>query len=330
MIGKPVREALPEIAGQGFLELLDGVYTSGEAFIGSGLPAVLQRSPNAPPEERFVDLIYQPIRDAAGTLTGIFAQGHDITDQKLAEMAAAASEARFRQLAQSIPNHVWTALPDGNLDWFNDQVYAYSGAMAGDLDGAKWAGIVHPDDIPAAAADWGAALRSGQPYKTEFRLRRHDGEYRWFIARAVPSVDVDGVTTRWVGTNTDIEEQKQAEASLRTSEVQVKLALAAAEMGVWGCRIVGGKFVDLQGDDRALDLLGGVPGRPASFEDFAARVRPDDQASLLLSAAAAVAPDGDGLLDIEYRIGDRWVHARGQGCQRRRGRCAYGWHRQGR
>ena len=312
VIGKPVREALPDIAGQGFFELLDEVYSSGKAFVGTALPALIQRQPDAPAEERFLDLVYQPIRDTTGASVGIFAQGHDITDQKLAELAAVQSEARFRQLAQSIPNHVWTALPDGNLDWFNSQVYAYSGARPGELEGTGWVSIVHPDDAPAAAATWAASLASREPYKTEFRLRRQDGSYRWFIARAVSSLDPDGATHHWVGTNTDIEEQKQAEVALRTSEVQVKLALAAAEMGVWGCRIVDGSFVDLVGDDRALTLLGGIPGQPATFGKFTSRVHPDDLERLVSATRAALDDSGDGILDVEYRVERRWVHARGQ------------------
>ncbi|MEO8757891.1 MAG: PAS domain-containing protein [Devosia sp.] len=320
VIGKPVREALPEIAGQGFFELLDEVYNSGKAFVGTGLHALIERQPEAPPEERFLDLIYQPITNSDGAVTGIFVQGHDVTDQKLAEIAAAASEERFRMLSQSLPNHIWTAQPDGNLDWFNDRVYAYSGARPGELDGQKWASIVHPDDVVAAAESWGQALNSAKPYSAEFRLRRHDGVYRWHIARAVPSVDANGKVGRWVGSNTDIDEQKSAEAALAESALQVRLALSAAEMGVWECKVVGGQFVDLVGDDRALALLGGSPVQSSSFDNFMGRIHPEDRISLGPAAAAALAPDGDGVLDIEYRVvpgagnghSEHWVHARAQ------------------
>lgn len=316
VLGKPVREALPEIGGQGFFELLDRVYESGRAFVGTALKATIQRQPNGPPEERFLDLIYQPVTDSSGAVTGIFVQGHDVTDQKLAEIAAAASEERFRRLAQSMPNHVWTALPDGNLDWFNDQVYAYSGARPGELDGAKWASIVHPDDIAGAAAAWAKALASGEPYSAEFRLRRFDGAYRWHIARAVANVGADGAIERWVGSNTDIEEQKAAEAALAESALQVELALAAAQMGVWQCHVVDGTFVDLTGDERALSLLGGSAGEATSFATFMGRIHPEDRLALGPAAAAALDPLGDGILDIEYRVlaqdgaAQRWVHAR--------------------
>lgn len=318
VLGKPVREALPEVEGQGFYELLDNVYLTGEPFVGRGLQIFLQHAPGAPSEERFLDFIYQPIRSMNGLITGVFAQGHDITDQKRAEMASTQSEARFRQLAQSLPNHVWTAEPTGRLNWFNDQVYAYSGAAHGELDGAGWTGLVHPEDAPSADENWRAAIKGMSDYKTEFRLRRFDGAYRWYLARATPVIDEAGHLVYWVGTNTDIEEQKTAELALRESELQVKLALSAARMGVWECEVIDGSFVNLRGDDQALGLLGGVPGTPSTFETFASRISPEDRAGLGLAAQAALAPDGDGVLDIEYRImprlgeKERWVHARAQ------------------
>jgi PAS domain S-box-containing protein len=138
----------------------------------------------------------------------------DITARKISEQTVQARETRFRLLAQSMPNHVWTAKIDGQLDWFNDRVYAYGNSPAGSLDGDGWAVLVHPDDIGTAAAAWAAARERGEPYETEFRLRRHDGAYRWHIARAVPIRDASGTIDCWIGTNTDIEDQKAAESRL--------------------------------------------------------------------------------------------------------------------
>ena len=318
VIGKPARTALPEIADQGFINLLDRVYASGEAYVGNGITAKLQREPGAPLEERFIDLVIQPVRGDDDAVTGVFVQGHDITDQKRAELAASESEARFRRLAQSMPNHVWTAYPDGMLDWFNVQVYAYSGAKPGDLDGDKWAMMVHPHDIGPASEVWASALHSGTPYEIEFRLRRHDGVYRWFIARAVPLLDPDGTVERWVGTNTDIEEQKEAEAALRESDLRVKLALDAADIGVWQCFVVDGEFVEPTGDDRAMKLLGATPGETSTFAGLLERIHPDDRDMLVPAARAALDPAGDGLMSLEYRLSadgrqpERWVQVRAQ------------------
>lgn len=97
VIGKPAREALPEIAKQGFIELLDRVYGTGEAYVGRAAPINLQREPNGPLEQRFVDFVYQPIRDSRGGVTGIFAEGSDVTERKMAEE-------ELRQLATDLAN----------------------------------------------------------------------------------------------------------------------------------------------------------------------------------------------------------------------------------
>jgi len=158
-----------------------------------------------------------PHHDDAGSVTAWFGVNADISERVKTEQALRESEAQFRTFAQAMPNHVWASRPDGMLDWFNDQTYLYSGAKPGELDGQGWAAIVYPDDVPAAAASWTEALAVGKPYQAEFRLRRADGVYRWHVARALPIYGSAGQITRWIGTNTDIEDQK------RTSEALAQL-----------------------------------------------------------------------------------------------------------
>jgi PAS domain S-box-containing protein len=158
--------------------------------------------------------VYQPIRDAEGKVSGVFVEGIDVTVAHDSLAALRESEVQFRTLAEAMLNHVWTSAPDGNLDWFNGRVYEFSGAAVGELDGAGWAAIVHPDDIGDAQALWAAALATGAPYEAEFRLRRADGVYRWHIARAVAQRGEAGTILRWIGTNTDIEDQKAATEAL--------------------------------------------------------------------------------------------------------------------
>ncbi|MDB5848023.1 MAG: multi-sensor hybrid histidine kinase [Rhodoferax sp.] len=156
-------------------------------------------------------------RDGAGKVARMVGVVQDITERRATQQALVDSEAQFRTFAQSLPNHVWTAPPDGLLDWFNDQVYEYSGVERGTLDGAAWADLLHPDDLLAARAMWQQCLTSGALYEAEFRLRRADGAYRWHLARALPlrSGDGgdggDGGITRWIGTNTDIHERRLAQ-----------------------------------------------------------------------------------------------------------------------
>jgi PAS domain S-box-containing protein len=139
----------------------------------------------------------------------------DVTERRKAQRELRESEARFRALAQAIPNHVWTATPNGKLDWFNDRVYQYSGGLEGELDGDGWVSLVHSDDVPTTAEKWKQALATGKTYQTEFRLRDKLGAYRWHIVRAVPIRSDDGRILRWIGTNTEVEELRKTREQLQ-------------------------------------------------------------------------------------------------------------------
>lgn len=213
IVGKSVLAALPEVEEQGFITLLDTVYATGEPFVAHGARLVIgEDGPSR--REAYLDFVYQPIKDDTGDTIGIFVQGHDITEQKLAQDAALESEARFRSLAQSIPNHAWTTDREGRLEWCNERVLEYSGLRLVDMIGRPIGATLHPDDLERAQAAWAAARAAGEPFQAEIRLRRHDGAYRWHIARAIPNKDENGVVLRWVGSNTDIEDQKTTEAQL--------------------------------------------------------------------------------------------------------------------
>jgi len=138
----------------------------------------------------------------------------DITTRKEAEAGLRASERRFRSFAQSLPNQFWTATPDGRVDWANDRMLSYSGQPWEELAGDGWADFVHPHDRTKVGRAWNHAMTTGEPYETEARLRRHDGVYRWHIGRALPEREPDGAVLRWIGTNTDIQDQKTAQAAL--------------------------------------------------------------------------------------------------------------------
>jgi PAS domain S-box-containing protein len=144
----------------------------------------------------------------------VFVEGFDVTARYDALAKLRESEAQFRTFAEAMPNHVWTAGPDGGLDWFNRRVCIYSGMPEKDLLGAGWLTMVHPDDVPPSVARWTAALASGEVYETQFRLRRADGAWRWHLARAVPLRGDAGTIARWVGTNTDIDDQKATAQAL--------------------------------------------------------------------------------------------------------------------
>ncbi|WP_099828032.1 response regulator [Oceaniglobus indicus] len=214
VIGLPARVALPDVEGQGFFELLDRVYQTSEPVSFTEMPVNIQTSPEARPEQRFVDFIFHPLNDDSGTPTGIFVQGHDVTAQINAQAELTARRDKFRIMAQTMPIHVWTAEKDGGLNWLNDRLYEFTGHKEGELYGADWVKVLHPDDLDAASTKWQAAIREAVAYEAEFRVRKFDGTYRWHIVRASPLRTNDGTLTGWVGTNTDIEERKTVEAEV--------------------------------------------------------------------------------------------------------------------
>ena len=211
IVGRPASETLVGLNDQAHVELLDKVFASAQAHRVDESPFYIATDVGQG-TRRYLDLTYQPIKDTSGSVAGIFVSGADVTERLLAQEAMREREVQFQTFSEVMPNHVWTSPPDGMLDWFNERVNQYSGLTNDQLAGSGWAEIVHPDDREEAAHTWEAALQTGQLYETEFRIRRADGEYRWHLVRALPIRTDTGVISRWIGTNTDIHDQKLAEA----------------------------------------------------------------------------------------------------------------------
>ncbi len=392
LIGRPVREALPEVEGQGFFELLDRVYASGETFTGDAMRIFLKRQPDAAPQEAYVDFVYQPMRAPDGAVIGILAHGVDVTQRQQAQQrdrflleledalrpltdpeqitAACArilcehlgadrcvyaeveddeqtatvtgsysrevppiagryrianfgahvqpllrdgqsfvvrdvdthqpalgdlsgyrqmliraaigapllkggrlvavmavhqshardwtdaqidlvthvasrcwesiqraraertvreSEADFRQLADAMPQIVFSARADGQVDYLNRQWYEYTGLPSDSAGSESWKQAHTEEGLRRVAEIWPQALRTGQPYEIEYLLRRFDGELRWHLGRALPIRDAQGAIVRWFGTNTDIHDRKQTEQALAAALDAEQHARSAAE-----------------------------------------------------------------------------------------------------
>lgn len=165
--------------------------------------------------ERLISRKAEYERDASGMPVRLAGVVQDITDRRAAETALQASRAQFEALAQVMPNLAWTARPDGTLDWFNRQAYLFTGAAEGDLAKGGWRRWIHPDDLPEIQVAWISATESGGDFNAPFRLRAVDGGWRWHLSRAAPARDAQGAITRWIGTSTDIHDQKLAEMASR-------------------------------------------------------------------------------------------------------------------
>jgi len=148
----------------------------------------------------------------------------DISERQRANLALRASEQRYRELADSMPLVVWTARPNGELDYYNQRWFDYTGMTLEQTQGWGWQPVLHPDDLQNCIDRWSEAVRIGHPLEIEYRWKRVDDTYRWHLGRAQPVRDAAGEIAYWVGTGTDIEEQKQAEDRQRLlAEISVLL-----------------------------------------------------------------------------------------------------------
>jgi two-component system cell cycle sensor histidine kinase/response regulator CckA len=391
LVGKTVVEALPEVADQVYLELLNNVYRTGEPFVGHESPVHLVRS-GGKSRDYYVNFVYSPTRDVAGEIDGIFAHvidvtdlvsarksveaseerfrlafqavegivydwdprtgsvqrsgslekllgvseseaeptarwwqervhpedlaksslstmpsldpernhfetefrvrhadghwvyacdrgyiirdqngavvrvvgsTHDVTEERNLLNALRQSEARFRQAIDSMPQIVWSALPDGAPDLYNRRWFEYTGLSSANTEGDQWT-PVHPDEEPRVRERWREALATGEPFDIEFRCRRFDGQYRWFLSRAAAIRDEQGNIVRWFGTSTDIEDRRKAELAVLTKQKLESLGLLAGGIahdfnnllvGILG----GASFaVDSLGEEDPLQAILGV------------------------------------------------------------------------
>ncbi|WP_158626077.1 PAS domain-containing protein [Arsenicitalea aurantiaca] len=215
ILGLPLREALPEIEGQGLFEVLDRVRETGEPFIGRDFPVMLQTAPDAPLEERRLDFVYQPILGPMGSVLGIFVQGHDITDQKQAERALARQQElmRLAQEAGGVGTFEWdieSGLVMGSPTF--RRLYGLD-EVGGAVPAAHFATIVHPEDREQLAV-----AEDGQPIedrlRTEYRVVTPGG-IRWIGRQGEIVRDEEGRPVRVVGAAYDITERKESETQMR-------------------------------------------------------------------------------------------------------------------
>jgi PAS domain S-box-containing protein len=213
------------VKGQGYEELLTGVFTTGERFTAHGIPVTLPRS-NAV-ETIYVDLLYEAYRKGDGTISGVIAVATDVTEQVIARMKIEDSNRELQFVMDVMPQMVWHALPNGTANLFNQVYQDYTGLTQDELKEQRWMELLHPDDVAVTLESWKQAL-SGESdqYKVEHRLRGKDGVYNWFLTRGVPLKNSKGEVLKWYGTSTNFQEQKLFEEQLerrvkeRTQELE--------------------------------------------------------------------------------------------------------------
>lgn len=157
--------------------------------------------------------VVTPIRH--GGFVKIF---RDRTREHEAAVALATREAEFRTLADTMPQMVWSTKPDGSADYVNARWHEFTGAHSGMTDRDLWTPLIHPQDRERVSESWRQSVAAGEPYEVEYRLRRHDGAYRWVLGRAQPLRNQQGQVVRWFGTCTDIDDSRRAQELMRDAD----------------------------------------------------------------------------------------------------------------
>lgn len=186
-----IRKALDEAwtAGVPFREEVQMIFTDGK--------------------ERWVVAMGEPVYDGEGRVARLHGTLQDITKWRQAELSATAQSERFAQLTRSLPIIVWTAKPDGMLDFVNEALVDFTGQASANVLLDQWKSLVHPDDMESATQAWESAIAWSAPYDTEFRIRRADGEYLWHHVAAQPEFDTDGRVVRWWGSAINVDSPRR-------------------------------------------------------------------------------------------------------------------------
>lgn len=182
---------------------------------------------------RWVTANAHPILDREGNVQEVFLIHEDITEQMNAQIVLRNSEERFRSLVMATSQMVWTTSPDGRVLEDSPSWRAFTGQAYEDWKDYGWLDAVHPDDRERARLVWTESVRSQSIYETHYRLRRHDGQYRWTVVKGVPVLNPDGTIREWMGANTDITEQRNTEQALQSSEAQLRLVLDTTQQKIF-------------------------------------------------------------------------------------------------
>jgi len=266
---------------------------------------------------------YNPIFDptAASGIGGVLVICVETTEEVLStqrasvEAALRDSEARFRDIAEATPVLIWISDITGTCTWFNSRWLNFTGRRMVEEVGYGWIEGVHPEDLERCVKVYNDAFERRESYRTEYRRKRFDGEWRVLDASGVPRF-VDGEFVGFIGSCIDVTDQRAAARALSESEEQLRLATEAAEVALWDVDLV---TDTLYWPARVKAMFGISPHVPVSLDDFYAGLHPDDIEHTSIAFAAAADPKQRAFYDVEYRtVGKedgviRWVAAKGRG-----------------
>ncbi|TGD78451.1 PAS domain-containing sensor histidine kinase [Hymenobacter wooponensis] len=318
-LGQRATDLLPEVAAQGFMDLLDTVYRTKETYIGHETRIEILDPATGDTREHYLNFVYQPLYGTEGQAQGILAFGVDVTQQVLVRQRAEAlatevrrSDERLRRMTEALPNITYINEASGVGHYVSPQWYSYTGLPEGSSIAEHWRETVHPDDLARVENEYTKARQESRGWSFELRFRRHDGQYQWFLNQAQPELDANGHILRWYGSDTDIHAQKELTEALRQSEEYFRFLSESVPQIIWTAEAEG--QVDYF-NQRLFEVTGLHPADCLGSSAWASILHPDDQ-QRALTAWQAAHQTGDPY-EIEYRFvsrtgGYRWFLGRAE------------------
>ncbi|MUP44846.1 PAS domain S-box protein [Gramella sp. BOM4] len=227
IIGKPVRQALPDIEGQGFYEMLDEVYQTGKAFRGNEMKVNLEEEAMGS-KQAYIDFVYQPIKNSQGSVTGIFVHAVDVTEKVISRHKLEKSEQELQDLVDAVPAILWISKPDGENYYLNKKWFEYTGQTAEDARDFGWLQAVHPEDQDEVEQNFKIANAERKEFQANFRLRNKNGDYRWVRDSGSLKFNSEGEYEGMVGTVIDIHEEKLKEQLVNEKEHRIRTIIEEA------------------------------------------------------------------------------------------------------
>lgn len=226
IIGKSIFAVLPEIMAQGFDKLLLNVYKTGTPHHSYETPVKLLR--HGKEELVYYSFVYQPQRNVNAEIVGVAIIANEVTPQAILNKKIEESEKQFRLMAELMPQKVWASDAEGNKNYFNKTLLDYAGKSFDELKGIGWEQMIHPNDWKKNKKQWHESIKTGKDYNAENRLLRKDGKYLWHLTRAVALKGDDGKIKIWIGSKTEIQEQREQKEALEKAVVERTTALHKA------------------------------------------------------------------------------------------------------